>query len=180
MQHRLVPRRAVQHRCRGLSRMATPTPCGLPWVAPEQQRLRWAVQHHMAPRRAVPHRCRGRSWSPTPTPRRLPWDAPEQQRLRYGDNEMHAAGNMDPAPATLKQSLARTLLINLCLLPMRPPHPPQRGPECKDNTHLVVPKQRPTTLIKPWSPGHPHDQNLEATPALATRRVPRGAQEGGT
>ena len=127
VQHLLVPRRAVKHRCRGLSRMATPTPCRLPWVAPEQQRLRWAVQHHMAPRRAVQHRCRGRSRIPSPTPRGLPWVVPEQQRLRYGDNEMHAAGSLGPPPATLKQWLARTLFINLCLLPMRPPALPKRS-----------------------------------------------------
>ena len=121
VQHHLMPRRAVQHRCRGLSRMATPTPCGLPWVAPEQQRLRWAVQHHMEARRAVQHLCRGCSRIPTPMSGGLPWLAPEQQRLRYGDGEMHAPGSLDPAPATLKQRLARTLLINLCVPPMRPP-----------------------------------------------------------
>ena len=78
------------------------------------------MQHHLVPRRAVQHRCQGRSRMATPTPCGLPWVALEQQRLRYGDNEMHAAGSLDPAPGTLQQWLARTPFINLGLLPMRP------------------------------------------------------------
>ena len=35
-----TPQRAVQHRFRGHSKMATATLCRLPWVAPEHQRLR--------------------------------------------------------------------------------------------------------------------------------------------
>ena len=40
---------------------------------------------------------------------------------------MHAAGSLNSAPATLEQWLARTLFINLCLLPMRPPTPPNEA-----------------------------------------------------
>ena len=53
VQHHLMPSRPVQQRCRGFSRMATPTPNGLSWVALEQQRLRLAVQHHTQAMRAV-------------------------------------------------------------------------------------------------------------------------------
>ena len=67
----------------------------------------------------------------------MPWVAPEQQRLLDGDNEMHAAGRLDSAPATLEQWLARTLFINLCLLPMRPPTPPNEALNAR-TTHTEI------------------------------------------